>query len=231
MPLTAIFTKQRPNIGGIVFDAILEESDELQTDVTRYPVEDGSESNDHAVSRNQVFTLLVAVSDNPARALAAQASQTDVLENLSSVGLSSGALQTIIGGAAGIGVGALASRLPGNVAALAGLGASIANASFAAGQAMTRSGTVLEEVRKLQKSNEIFTLATSKGVHANCIITNTRRVTNPRNENGLELAIDIEQLRIMNTERYLTGIPVQDDTAAAQATPYRSLGRVTARPL
>jgi len=231
MPLVSIFSKQRPNIGGIYFDALLEESDELQTDVTRYPIESGVEGNDHAVNRNQRFTMLVGISDNPARALAAQASQGNVFDNLTNLGLPEGALQTIIGGAAGIGVGAVVSRLPGNIAALAGLGASIANASFAAGQASTRSGNVLEEMRRLQRAKTIFTLATSKGIHANCIITRTSRVTNTQNENGLELAVDIEQLRIMNSQTVQLGIPAPNDTVTAQASPYNGFGRVQAVPL
>ena len=85
MSIAAIFTKQRPNIGGIYFDALLEESDELQTDVTRYPIESGVEGNDHAVNRNQRFTMLVGISDNPARALAAQATQGNVFDNLTNL--------------------------------------------------------------------------------------------------------------------------------------------------
>lgn len=234
MPIVSIFSKQRPNIGGIYFDALLEESDELQTDVTRYPIESGVEGNDHAVNRNQRFTLLVGISDNPARALAALASQGSVFENLSNIGLPEGALQTIIGGASGIAVGRTLSGLSGTAAALAGLGASVANASFAAGQASTRSASVLEQVRALQRSKEIIILSTSKGTYPDCIITRTSRVTNPQNENGLELAIELEQLRIMDsqtTSRGAYGVPAVNDTASTQAFPYRQYGRIQAVPL
>jgi hypothetical protein len=231
MPITAIFSKQRPNIGGLYFDALLEESDELQTDVTRYPIESGVEGNDHAVNRNQRFTMLVAVSDNPARALAAQASQSSVFDSLTNIGLPEGALQTIIGGAASVGVGAIARRLPGNIAALAGLGASIANAGYAAGQATTRSSSVLEEIRRIQRTKEIIVLSTSKGTYNNCIITNTRRTTTTQNENGLELAVELEQLRIMNSQTVQIGLPAINDTASVQATPYGDYGLIQATPL
>lgn len=230
MSLTAIFTKNRPSIQGLVFDAVLEESDELQTDVTRYPIESGVRGNDHAVTRNQTFRLLVGVSDNPVRALAAQASQQSVFDNLSDLGLPNSALQTIIGGAAGVAVGTVAGSLPGSIAALAGIGASIANASYAAGQASTRSSTVLDTVRNLQRNKTLFVLSTSKGTFNNCIITNTRRETNPQNSQGLELSIEIEQLRIMNSQIRRRGLPAANDPASTQATPQVERGRVTVVP-
>lgn len=230
MSLTGIFTKNQLSIGGIVFDATLEESDELLTEVTRYPIENGTEGNDYAVTRNHRFSLIVGVTDNPILSLSAQASQSDVLENINNIGLPSGAIASIMSGAAGIGLGAATRLLGSQGAALAGIGASIANASYAAGQAMTRSANTLETLRDLQRRAVIFTLTNSRGVYDNCIITNTRQNTTPRNEQGVEITVDIEQLRIMNTERVnrASGLPVQNnDTATTMAQPERSRGTVT----
>lgn len=41
MSLIGIFTKMRPQIGELYFDALLEESSELTTEVSEYPLEDG----------------------------------------------------------------------------------------------------------------------------------------------------------------------------------------------
>lgn len=228
MALTGIFTKVRPNIGGYFFDAVLEESDELQTDVTRYPIEDGTEGNDHAVNRNAVITMLVASSDNPARAAAALASESSALESVSNLGLGAGAVSAIASGVASVAVGQIARSLPGPVAALAGIGASIGNAAYASGQAATRSASILEEIREFQRSHVLFTLASSKATYANCLITNTKRVTTASNENGLELLVTIEALRIMNSEFRPVGIPAPNQNVSAQASPYRSYGEVTA---
>lgn len=231
MPLAAIFTRRQPSIGGIIFDATLEETDELKTDVSRYSIESGIEGNDHAVTRNQTFSLTVGISDNIAKSLTADASQGAVLNNLNRMGLSSGAMQTIIGGATATGIGAAVSGLSGSVSALAGVGASIANASYAAGQAATRSATVLESIRSLQRSKSIFTLSTSKGTYDNCLITRTRRQTTPENTQGLELVVEIEQMRIMSTQRTIVGIKPQNDTAETQAYPMQDYGRISATPL
>ena len=89
---------------------------------------------------------------------------------------------------------------------------------------------MLEEIRAIQRGSTLFTLTTSKGTYPNCIITNTRRETTPRNEGGLVLAIEIEQLRIMNSQRIErgAGLPAQGgDTASTQAQQDQPRGRVT----
>jgi len=233
MAITGIFTNRRPTIGGFTFDATLEEADELQTEVTQFPIENGTIGNDHAATRNQRFTLRVGVSDNRFKALAAQASTGNVLANLQDLGLPDENLRALIdsatGAAAGIAAGAVARTLGGRASAIAGIGASIGNAAFAAGQAATRSADALETIRQTQRSAALFTLTTSKGTYENCIITNTRRETNPRNEQGLELVIEIEQLRIMESRlAQRATLPVQgDDTASTQAQPLQPRGRVS----
>lgn len=230
MAITGIFTKQRPNIGGFVFDAVLEESDELQSEATRYSVEDGSTGNDHVNVRNMRISMTVAISDNYFKALAAQASAQNVLTNLSDSVLSSA---ISIGASAASGV--IAGALGGAGSAIAGLGASIANASYAAGQAQTRSGTALDNIRALQRSRQYFTLITSKASYKNCVILRTARTTDPSNEGGLILLVEMEAMRIMDSTITQTAIGVlpsrEDDPAGSQAYPYIDTGRVVAQPL
>ena len=64
MSVVGIFSKSRPDIGGLYFDALLEESSELITDVTEYPIETGAIGNDHAVDRPLRLIMTVALSDN-----------------------------------------------------------------------------------------------------------------------------------------------------------------------
>lgn len=225
MAITGIFTRSRPSIGGIFFDATLEESDELQTDVTRYPVETGPEGNDHAVNRNLRITMLVALSDNPIRSATAQATEGDALERFNNLNIPAGIMRAGVG----IGIGQIARALPPGIAAVAGIGAAALSSSV--GQALSRSSSVLELVRDIQRRRERFDVITSKATYSNCIITNTRRTTNPRNEGGLELAVDMEQLMIMGSSLRPEGIVAPDDPAAAMASPMRDRGRVTGVPL
>lgn len=221
MAITGIFTRSRPSIGGIFFDATLEESDELQTDVTRYPVETGFEGNDHAVNRNARITMFVALSDNPVRSATALATQGDALERLNNLNLPAG----IIRAGVGIGVGRAISALPPGVAAAVGLGASVATNTV--GQALSRSASVLEQIRALQSSREIISVVTQKASYQNVLITNTRRTTNPRNEGGLELVVEMEQLNILYSSLRSQTIVAPDDPNAAMASPMRDRGRVS----
>ncbi|CRX53830.1 hypothetical protein RSG62_002675 [Yersinia enterocolitica] len=51
MAITGLFTRNRPKIGNLYFDALLEESSELRTDVSEFPLEDANTAHDNAVSR------------------------------------------------------------------------------------------------------------------------------------------------------------------------------------
>lgn len=73
MSLIEIFTKMCPQIGELYFDALLEESSELTTEVSEYPLEDGRSANDNAVYRPLIITMTVAVSDNWNKSLIAKA--------------------------------------------------------------------------------------------------------------------------------------------------------------
>lgn len=232
MAATAIFTAQRPTIGGYLFDATLEESDELVTEVTQYPVENGDIANDHANNRNLRITMQVALSDNPFKALSAQASQSSVADNLASLGIPASAVGALTGIGSSVGIGAATSVLRGAGAAFAGLAASVGNAAFAAGQAQTRSADALQSIRQLQRNRSIITVATSKATYDNVLITRTHRTTNVGNENGLIMTVEMEQLRIFRSYTTLqSGVLPPNDSSSAQAQPYVERGEISVEPI
>jgi hypothetical protein len=90
MSLVGVFTKFRPEIGGIFFDATLDETSTLMTIVSSYPLEDASTANDNAVTKPLELTMTVAISDNPIKAMTAG---EDNLSGLTSMGVVSWAEQ------------------------------------------------------------------------------------------------------------------------------------------
>ncbi|OCA53953.1 phage baseplate protein [Photorhabdus namnaonensis] len=184
MSIVGIFTKSRPEIGGIFFDAVLEESSEMRTDVSEYPLENAMTANDNAVTRPLYVTMTVALSDNPIKALIAETGQ----------------YSGILGMGAGVATGLAASVLPGGIAALAGLGASV-GFGIAGEYGTKRSMNILDKIRELQSSHTVMTvIGTKSASYANMIITNTRQVTNTENQDGLELVVEMRQLLIINKD-------------------------------
>lgn len=216
MSIVGIFTRSQPSIGGVYVDAVLEETSELQTDVTEFPIEDGSVGHDHAVVRPLRLTMTIGVSDNPFRVARAKASEA------------AGALPSIgVGIGAGLGVGAAIGRLSGRAAAVAGLLAGAANTS---GQAASYSTSVLEKIRALQRDCAIIDVVPAKGpIYQGCMITRTYQQTTKQNEGGLELVVELQQLQIINQQSTPLVNPPVGDTAATQAQPTVDLGRVTAQ--
>lgn len=216
MSIVGIFTRSQPSIGGVYVDAVLEESTELQTEITEFPIEDGSVGNDHAVVRPLRLTMTIGVSDNPFRVARAKASEAAGM--LTSLG---------VGAAAGFGVGSVAGRLSERSAAAAGL---LAGAANTAGQAASYSTTVLEKIRALQRDCAIIDVVPAKGpIYQGCMITRTYQQTTKANEGGLELVVELQQLQIINQQRTPLVNPPVGDTAATQAQPTVDLGRVTAQ--
>lgn len=215
MSVVGLFNRARPSIGGFLFDAVLEESSELQTEVTEFPVESGTVGNDHAADRPLRITMRVGMSNNAFRAAAADAGQF------------AGGAGAVIGTAAGASIG----QLSGSTAAAAGLAASVANAAYAAGSASTRSLSALEAVREIQRAKELVDVIGGKGQeYTGCLITNTRQETNKENENGLELVVEMKQLLIIDMQRRDRDVvAAPDDPAATIAPPTRDFGLVVPR--
>lgn len=190
MSIVGIFNRSRPSIQaqnaneGFVFDAVLEESSELITEVTTFPIENGTEGNDHISIRPLTLTMRVGVTDNAFRAAAAEAGQLGPVKNA----------------IAGTGLGGAIGQLSQNAAVAAGLGASLANAAYAAGKAGTRSQSALEAVRDIQKAGYLLDVVTSKAAYSGVIISRTSQETTKENEGGLELVVEMVQPNIIATE-------------------------------
>lgn len=211
MSIVGVFTQSRPNIGGLFFDAVLEESTELITDVTEFPIESGALGSDHAVQRPLTITMRVGISDNPSRALRAEAGNV---------------FGALAGGAAGTLIGSAIGRLSGTAASLVGLGASAVNAAFTAGRAATRSQSTLDQIRDIQRRNQLINVVASKREYANCLIANTRQETNKENEQALELVVELRQLIIVPIEGDASFLFPENDTSATQAQPLNNLGLI-----
>ena len=213
MPLVGIFTQARPQIGAVYFDAVIEESTELTTEVTEFPIETGYTGNDHAVQKPLKLIMRVAVSDNPFRALRAEAADA--------VGSAAASIGANVGGAV---TGLALSQVPQSVAVAAGLGGSVLNAAYAAGQASARSQSALDTLRLIQRANQPITVVGTKTQYQDCLITNTRQQTNKENEQALELVVDLTQLILVDRPLGGRDVPAPEDAAATQAQPFSDLG-------
>jgi len=217
MSLVGLFSRSRPEIGGLFFDALLEESSELVTDVTEYPIEDGRVGNDHAVDRPLRLTMTVALSDNPIKAALANDSIPDEW----------GWVASKMGPLIGTAAGAVIGTLGGAAAAAVGIAGSVL--TELAGGAETRSGKMIKAIRKKQQGHELLTVVGAKGTYDNVMITNTRVQVTKQNEGGLELVVEMKQLIIVDSLANLAIVNSRlpaDDTASTQAQTENNLGEV-----
>lgn len=65
MSIITLFTRKTPNIAGIQFDAIMEDTFEASVDVTGFTIESGVRAADHRIVQPLQWSLIVAVSNNP----------------------------------------------------------------------------------------------------------------------------------------------------------------------
>jgi len=63
--IITLFTRKTPNIAGIQFDAIMEDTFEASVDVTGFTIESGVRAADHRIVQPLQWSLIVAVSNNP----------------------------------------------------------------------------------------------------------------------------------------------------------------------
>ncbi|EKS6736958.1 hypothetical protein NTH60_000908 [Enterobacter ludwigii] len=184
MAITGLFTRNRPQIGNLYFDALLKESTELRTDVSEFPLETAETAQDNAVTRALEITMEIGVSDNWYRGLIAQQEEL---------------AQPLVDIAGGLTAGVAASLMSGRTAALSGIAASVGLAVYQNSQGTTRSQNLLEQLRAIQRNHETFDLVASKGAsYKNCIITSTRTEIDKETEGGLIIVVDMLQLTIIH---------------------------------
>ena len=75
MSIINIFTRQAPTIAGYAFDAVLEDTLEVNVSVTSYPVESGVRVSDHRILQPFKWSLTGAVSNNPLQVQATKQGQ------------------------------------------------------------------------------------------------------------------------------------------------------------
>ncbi|MGP2976082.1 phage baseplate protein [Serratia marcescens] len=214
MAITGLFTRNRPKIGNLYFDATLRETTELRTEVSEFPLETAEAAHDNAVTRPLALTMTIGVSDNWFRELMAQ--QQDSLAGMLGVG-------------ANITTGMAASMLGGRGSALAGIGASVATSFYSGGlSTSSRSQNLLEQLRELQRSHTPFELVASRrATYKNCLITNTRTENSKETEGGMEIVVDLLQLTIIHDTVAETNANLPyGDTAATQGQREFSYGEV-----
>ena len=212
MSIVGLFTDSRTGITAndieFYFDATLEESSEMTTEVTEFPIEVGAIGNDHAVQQPLTLTMRVGISDNPFAAARANAG---------------GAVTNLLGAAGGAALG----QLSGEAAAVAGVASGAVSAASTAGRAETRSQAALDTVRdEIQRRNRIVQVVASKRVYENMMIVSTRQETTKENEGGLELVIEFQQLLTVASVATREPIPARNDAAETQAEPVKDLGRL-----
>ncbi|MDZ7320759.1 hypothetical protein N4G41_03830 [Kosakonia sacchari] len=213
MAITGLFTRNRPRIGNLYFDALLKETSELRTEVSEYPLETGATAHDNAITRPLSITMEIGVSDNWYRGVIAE--QEDLAQPLLDIG---GSLTA----------GMAASLMTGRTAALSGIAASVGLAVYQSSQGTTRSQNLLDQLRTIQRNHETFDLVASKGAsYKNCIITSTRTETDKETEGGLIIVVDMLQLTIIHdtVEETNASLPF-GDSAATQGQREVSGGEV-----
>ncbi|MEY8709488.1 phage baseplate protein [Mangrovibacter phragmitis] len=184
MAITGLFTRNRPQIGNLYFDALIKESTELRTDVSDFPLETAETAQDNAVTRALDITMEIGVSDNWYRGLIAQ--QEELAQPLVDIG-------------GGLTAGMAASLMSGRTAALSGIAASVGLGVYQNSQGTTRSQSLLEQLRIIQRNHETFDLVASKGAsYKNCLITNTRTEIDKETEGGLIIIVEMKQLTIIH---------------------------------
>lgn len=205
MAITTVFSKQSPSIGGLIFDATLEESVTATSESTDFTVEDGSVYQDHIINMPEVITMTVSTSDTPF------------------LGLLGTAAATLGGG--------VASKFPPAVAAVAGVAGELINSAYNAGSLDTRSSAAWNTLFDARAKKSVFDVQTSKRIYENCHITSLYHKTNPENEGGIDIVVEMKAIKTYKTK--LSGSqPSKDqlrqgDTASIQAAPEANLGEVS----
>ena len=95
MSVVTLFTRKAPSIGGIEFEAVLEDTLESSVTFTQFPIEVGANATDHGIIQPNKWTLTGVISNNPL-----QLSVTDFAGALSNFA-GSGALAGVAGLSAG----------------------------------------------------------------------------------------------------------------------------------
>ena len=197
----ALIRKKSPSISpsdsslgiGIIFDAILQEIDTRESQIASYATEMSYYGNDHTVHKNPILQIRVAVSDNPVKVAAAQASSYALSAQNKYLSLTS----SVLGYAASSASGLIMGRLGGAAASAVGIAAEAAISSFA--MSNRRSVDVFNSLEKMRLSSQLVNFVGTKRDYTNYRITKIREVVEKEVEAAGIYDITLEKPRTFST--------------------------------
>lgn len=194
----SIFSKTLPMLGPIEFDAKLEGATSKAVQLTEFPVEFGTNGNDHARLLPDRYLLTGAVSNTPLGI---------GLDDLGMMGV--GAISSAIGGVAGAAI-------------------STVSAYLLSGSEATRAATAWAALTALLQSRARFDLITEYETLKNMVLIRLDQRTRPDDEDGLVFVAELQQVRVISSQvtRGVTSADqlLQNDPVATQGAPMVSTG-------
>ncbi|MDH1575523.1 phage baseplate protein [Pseudomonas sp. TWI672] len=194
----SIFSKTLPMLGPIEFDAKLEGATSKAVQLTEFPVEFGTNGNDHARLLPDRYLLTGAVSNTPLGI---------GLDDLGMMGV--GAISSAIGGVAGAAI-------------------STVSAYLLSGSEATRAATAWAALTALLQSRARFDLVTEYETLKNMVLIRLDQRTRPDDEDGLVFVAELQQVRVISSQvtRGVTSADqlLQNDPVATQGAPMVSTG-------
>lgn len=194
----SIFSKTLPMLGPIEFDAKLEGATSKAVQLTEFPVEFGSNGNDHARLLPNRYLLTGAVSNTPLGI---------GLDDLGMMGV--GAISSAIGGVAGAAI-------------------STVSAYLLSGSEETRAATAWASLTALLESRSRFDLVTEYETMKDMVLIRLDQRTRPDDEDGLVFVAELQQARIVSSQvtRGVTSAEqlLQQDPVATQGAPMVTSG-------
>lgn len=194
----SIFSKTLPMLGPIEFDAKLEGATSKAVQLTEFPVEFGTNGNDHARLLPDRYLLTGAVSNTPLGI---------GLDDLGMMGV--GAISSAIGGVAGAAI-------------------STVSAYLLSGSEATRAATAWAALTALLQSRARFDLVTEYETLKNMVLIRLDQRTRPEDEDGLVFVAELQQVRVISSQvtRGVTSADqlLQNDPVATQGASMISTG-------
>lgn len=189
-----------PTLGGVEFDAVLEDTLEVDVELTGYNIELGARVSDHRIVKPMKWRIIAGISNRPFSSAAVLAEA------------GAGALSNIVGDSA------FGSALAGGAG------------SYLAGSDEARSAAALEFLIKLMVEEEPFDVDAGDIQLKDMVVTNLRRTKDPENEGGLIFEAELQEYFALSTaiSKNQPGSKDlnQDDPSASQASSDVDLGEV-----
>ncbi len=149
MSIVTLFTRVSPTIAGFQFDAVLEDTFEMEVTFTQYPIESGAVAVDHGIVRPFRWRLIGAASNNPLRP-----TLTDFTGALSELFDASGTFATVAGLSSGLLAGSNDTRASETLSFLISLASSRVPFDIDAGDIQLENMVISNLTRTKDAENE-----------------------------------------------------------------------------